>query len=84
MISLNESDVESIDSAITMAESKLDAETIEEITEASNSLSMLIQGLSQSIYQQAQQQAQAASPPSENPVPPGGDSEVIDAEIIDD
>ena len=75
----SESDVETLESAISAAESKLGAETIEEITEATNSLNMIVQGLTQAVYQQAQ----AASPPSENPVSPN-DDDVVDAEIVED
>jgi len=77
---LKEPDIEALDSAVAAAESKLDAETLEEITEATNSLNMVVQGLTQSVYQQTQ----AASPPPANPVSPNDEVEVIDAEIVDE
>jgi molecular chaperone DnaK len=81
----NTADIETLDSAISVAESKLEAETLDEITEATNSLNMIVQGLSQAMYEQAQaaQAAQAASPPSENPVSTD-DADIIDAEIVDE
>ena len=78
---LNEADMCTLDDAITAAENKLEGETVEEITEARNSLDAVVQSLVQAMYQQET----AAAPPSENPVSSDSDDsdDIIDVEVSD-